>query len=316
MNTTSFHSSTVYSSAASASSSRYGFWRPAGALSSMPELTLVLALLVLCLSLAVHHGASWRADQRGPVQGRPASCRISGRGLSSDEKMGLLRAHNELRSKVAVGLLPGLKPASNMLELKWDDELAAVAEAHASQCGTSQHEERSERKILRFSTVGQNLGWEASSEPFLNHLNLPHTEAWAKEYKHIWGNLLQSYRSNDSSIGDSGIGKFTQMIWANTRYLGCGVATYTRRDNVGRYPYQRSLTCNYGPGGNVAGMPVYAEGEPCSRCPNGSTCSAIGLCVHYETELHEKGVEEQVEKSEWNWKAALAALAFVLWLCF
>lgn len=292
------------------------FAPPARTLYSMPELTLVFVLLVLCLTVAVHRGASWRADQRGLALGRSASCHVSGRGLNTEEKMSLLGAHNELRRRVAVGLLPGFKPASNMLELEWDDELAAEAEAHASQCGASQHEEHGERKMLKFSSVGQNLGWEASSEPFLNHLNLPHMKAWAQVHKYIRGSLLRSYRSNDSSIGESGIGEFTQIIWANTRYIGCGVATYTRSDNVGRYPYQRSLTCNYGPGGNVAGMPVYAEGEPCTRCPNGSTCSASGLCVHSGNELHEKGVEEQAENSEWKWKAALGAIAFVLWLCF
>lgn len=281
-------------------------------LSTVPELAVVFALLVLCLSVAVQHGASWRADYRVLVHSRAANCRLLGSGLSSDEKISLLRAHNEIRSKVAVGLLPGLRPASNMFELKWDDELAEVAQAHASQCGAYVQEERGERKTQKFSTVGQNLGWEASSEPFLNHLNLTHTEAWSKEYKYLQANLLRSYHSNES-----GLGEFTQMIWANTRYLGCGVATYTRKDNVGHYPYQRSLTCNYGPGGNVVGMPVYVEGQPCTRCPNGSTCAkTTGLCVHYGNGFQEDGVEEEEDKSGWNWKAGLTAVAFLLWLCF
>ncbi|XP_049765599.1 salivary glue protein Sgs-3-like [Schistocerca cancellata] len=40
------------------------------------------------------------------------------------------------------------------------------------------------------------------------------------------------------------------------------------------------LVCNYGPSGNFLGLPLYEEGDPCSRCPNGTRCSDAypGLC--------------------------------------
>ena len=42
------------------------------------------------------------------------------------------------------------------------------------------------------------------------------------------------------------------------------------------------LVCNYGPGGNWIGKPVYTQGEPESACPSGTTKGQgedDGLCV-------------------------------------
>lgn len=41
------------------------------------------------------------------------------------------------------------------------------------------------------------------------------------------------------------------------------------------------LVCNYGPGGNEIGKPVYKRGVSCQDCPNGTVCSVgiPGLCA-------------------------------------
>lgn len=70
--------------------------------------------------------------------------------------------HNRHRSRVAQGRegrgSPGpQKPASNMLELTWDNELELIAQRWADQCDFG-HD--SERSVNRFS-VGQNV-YEAS----------------------------------------------------------------------------------------------------------------------------------------------------------
>ena len=37
--------------------------------------------------------------------------------------------------------------------------------------------------------------------------------------------------------------------------------------------------CNYGPGGNWLGAPVYEQGEPGSNCPSGTQKTSDGLCA-------------------------------------
>ena len=44
------------------------------------------------------------------------------------------------------------------------------------------------------------------------------------------------------------------MIWSDTDKIGCGVSKYLDRGWYSLY-----LVCNYGPGGNIIGNPVYFE---------------------------------------------------------
>ena len=76
------------------------------------------------------------------------------RGLTPAEKQEALDQHNRLRSRVAVGST--IQPsAADMMELQWDDELAAVAQRHADQCQLG-HDCNQCRRVSRFK-VGQNI---------------------------------------------------------------------------------------------------------------------------------------------------------------
>lgn len=48
--------------------------------------------------------------------------------------------------------------------------------------------------------------------------------------------------------GDGDYLHFTQVVWASTRYLGCGIATST---SGGCTSY--TVVCNYSPAGNMGG---------------------------------------------------------------
>ncbi|KAL1476890.1 hypothetical protein MTO96_018032 [Rhipicephalus appendiculatus] len=55
-------------------------------------------------------------------------CHIIERGLRGGEAEEILRLHNAYRSRMALGLVPGFKPAANMRQLRaigtgWDDAL-------------------------------------------------------------------------------------------------------------------------------------------------------------------------------------------------
>ncbi len=84
------------------------------------------------------------------------------RGLSDEERTLVARLHNERRAFVANGLErrgdPGPQPpAANMMQLEYDAELEAEAQAWADQC-VRNHECPRCRTLPRFK-VGQNLFW-------------------------------------------------------------------------------------------------------------------------------------------------------------
>ena len=71
-------------------------------------------------------------------------------------------------------------------------------------------------------------------------------------------------------------GHYSQMVWASTSRLGCGLTEYMS----GRF-LARLMVCNYGEAGNLITAPVYSSGPACSACPPGTSCSQQyeGLCT-------------------------------------
>lgn len=71
-------------------------------------------------------------------------------------------------------------------------------------------------------------------------------------------------------------GHFTALNWALTTHVGCATGLY--KDEKLNYYH---LYCDYGPAGNVAGNEMYLKGDPCTKCPEGTSCSKKykGLCT-------------------------------------
>ena len=90
----------------------------------------------------------------GPSGPSNACGNVYYRGLTQAEKREALEQHNRLRSRVAVGST-NQPSAADMMELRWDDELASVAQGHADNC-LFVHDCSDCRKIPRFR-VGQNI---------------------------------------------------------------------------------------------------------------------------------------------------------------
>ncbi|XP_049870213.1 venom allergen 5-like [Pectinophora gossypiella] len=184
---------------------------------------------------------------------------IKSGGLSAYEKQAIVDAHNRLRQSVALGLVSSQPPAANMMEMMWDEELAATAQRWADQC-TPAHDSASQREVGRWP-VGQNLAatWTTrpptdagDSEPdFLKQIN-----AWFDEV-HI-------YYFRPIS-GGHGTGHYSQLVWGETSHIGCGFTFYYDQTRG----YTKLYVCNYGPGGNVIGSNPYEKGSP--------SCNAYGL---------------------------------------
>merc|ERR1719456_647430 len=74
-------------------------------------------------------------------------------------------------------------------------------------------------------------------------------------------------------VFSSGTGHYTQVVWADTEELGCGMVYYK-----GSSLYETLIVCNYAISGNWMGGEMYKSGDACSSCPDGYTCDD-GLCA-------------------------------------
>ncbi|XP_077534510.1 CRISP/Allergen/PR-1-like [Haemaphysalis longicornis] len=173
------------------------------------------------------YGPDCRTNREHTLCKRPnPACIHKKRGLEPGAAAFVLKMHNDFRSKVALGQLRGFRPAADMQELVWDDELAEVAQAHAELCtdsqgvGDLQHDQIENRATAKFPQVGQNLADEYGyGRPFPANWTVA-VEGWTNESV-----LYPAYRIAAFNP-PPGSGHFTQVIWAKTRYLGCGFLHY------------------------------------------------------------------------------------------
>ena|SRR5689334_17698379 len=130
----------------------------------------------------------------------------------------MLAAHNAVRNKVGVP------------ELVWSPELAEIAQKWAIRLvseGGLRHPQKAQ--------YGENLylisGGRASPESVV--------QAWAAESRDY------DYRSNSCR---SRCGHYTQLVWRNTKQVGCAVSRAQRTE---------VWVCEYNPPGNYVGERPY-----------------------------------------------------------
>ncbi|XP_048582179.1 protein draper isoform X2 [Nematostella vectensis] len=77
-------------------------------------------------------------------------------------------------------------------------------------------------------------------------------------------------------------GHYTQLVWALSRYLGCGMKWCNKR--FGEPPHHPSVpgntlvNCDYAISGNTYGQFPYKTGRPCSKCISGKGWCYNNLC--------------------------------------
>ena len=126
-------------------------------------------------------------------------------------------------ARAAVGLAP----------LAWDNKLAAYAQWWANQRRYDCALEHSH------GPYGENIFWgsDSSFSPAFA------VQSWAVEGR--W----YDYYSNSCTYGQD-CGHYTQIVWKNTRRVGC--ARVVCNDGLGVF-----VTCNYDPAGNYIGQRPY-----------------------------------------------------------
>jgi len=196
----------------------------------------------------------------------------------------ILAKHNELRSKVALGKVPGhyVPKAANMEEMSWDDELAQAAQAHANKClETGELTEG-------FSSGGRSIariwGSFGKKSPDMSVEFPLAMDEWYEGLEKFSRFALSYYKGGKGSSynGKIDVSGYTQLVWAKSNKVGCGYILYEEPEGWrGDKAYWQVTVCNYSPAGNVVGEEVYQIGSPASKCPAGTTPDvAAGLCRH------------------------------------
>lgn len=226
------------------------------------SLTLITILLNLCSSTIVKNLLQSRSCNKDP-------------GLMTiDEKKIIVMTHNKLRNEIATGtnpIGPRLPYASNMVQMYYSDSIGAKAQEWANKC-TFRHSKQSFRKQPQFKT-GENLYRSTwfRGKPEKNWQKV--IESWFSEIKDFAGKSVVSFSPNGPTTGH-----FTQIIWANSYFVGCGFASYSSSPGSVTHLH----VCQYGPVGNILGFEIYkASTEKGCKCPAELSCNNVtfpGLC--------------------------------------
>lgn len=172
----------------------------------------------------------------------------------------LLLAHNRVRRNVTPS-------AVSMPMLRWNEQLAAGAQAYSATCPGITHSQQAHRmnkSLTGFDWVGENL---AAGMVFEWGGFLKAVDMWADEGKGF------AYVASCDTSAVCGVcvdyltcGHYEQMVWSNTTDVGCG---YTLCNDDPREYYDHYV-CWYGRGGNFRGKAPYVAGKS-TNLPCGAT---------------------------------------------
>ncbi|XP_047984158.1 scoloptoxin SSD552-like [Leguminivora glycinivorella] len=172
--------------------------------------------------------------------------------------------HNVRRQQVARGAVPRQPTASNMKYMVWDDELAEKAASRAEHgiFGHSQTIVESQR----WSQIGENM--------FINNIPEPSHVPNIEETLDFWFDEHTKYNFEPYGLTlPPGIGHYTQMVWAESTHVGCGIAQ-KKEDGW----TTTMIICHYGPAGNILGQVPYKSNGAARhlRCVNRSCDNPYG----------------------------------------
>ncbi|MEZ0311821.1 MAG: CAP domain-containing protein [Myxococcota bacterium] len=143
---------------------------------------------------------------------------------------GMVAAHNETRAEAEPTPSPALEP------LAWSSTLAEVAQAYAERC--------------RFEHSGNDLGENLYAESGITSTAAAVVASWASEL------AFYNYANNSCAVGEQ-CGHYTQIVWDDTRRVGCGRARCTSNSPFDNGEAWNNWVCNYDPPGNFVGRRPY-----------------------------------------------------------
>ncbi|GMR49078.1 hypothetical protein PMAYCL1PPCAC_19273, partial [Pristionchus mayeri] len=138
-------------------------------------------------------------------------------GIPSSEVNGFLEVHNKLRTAISTGnyvakgkQMPAAKtPIAN---LTWDCSIEGSAQAVADTCLFAHSESR--------ENLGENLysSWSTGGVS-IDGLGVAASEKWESEFQKFgWSDIKLTEEVFKSEVGHA-----TQMAWADSTQIGCGI---------------------------------------------------------------------------------------------
>lgn len=170
------------------------------------------------------------------VSGRPALAQVSSLPAEAIAER-LLAGHNAERQRL------GLRP------LVWSAKLAEHAKKWSQALAVSDMFEHSTSGAE--GGEGENL-WFGSKDDYTPEEMVGTFVEEGKMFRRgVFPDVTTTGRWED-------VGHYTQLIWADTREVGCAITSNPRRD---------ILVCRYSPMGNIAGQKVYDYAAPVKPAP-------------------------------------------------
>ena len=153
---------------------------------------------------------------------------------------GITAQHNDTREKASPAPSPALDP------MCWSHLLARHAQAWANRCDFSHDPD------LGDLHEGQNIYAVASDGGFPPDPTLDAEPAWAAEAADY------DYSTNTCAPAPAQCGHYTQIVWRDSTFVGCGTKKCTTNSPGGPgFPNWIIVVCNYAPPGNVTGQRPY-----------------------------------------------------------
>nr|ABA12137.1 29 kDa salivary antigen 5-related protein SP05 [Phlebotomus argentipes] len=187
--------------------------------------------------------------------------------ITEDTKKLFLHIHNRLRDRFARGSMSPFQSAAKMPMLKWNDELAKLAEYNVRTC-EFKHDQCRSANICPYA--GQNLGQMTSYPDYLdlNYVIKNITREWFLEYKLASQSHTDMFTTGSGKNGKA-IGHFTAFIHEKSDKVGCAISKF-----VNKYKFKEYLVaCNYCYT-NMMKEKVYTKGQPCSQCQS-KKCDSV-----------------------------------------
>jgi len=201
--------------------------------------------------------------------------------LSQRDKDDILALHNKIRAETARGEYQGssgsLPEASDMNYLLWSDALATVAADWSSECVFAHRNgaDSCNNALDDLSSVdldGYSSGDGCGENLYASSATASWSSMWNGDDYGIRGGIEDNWCVDEAETWSYGTdigaaGHYTQVVWADSKYVGCGFADCSDSTWMGLL-----FTCNYYPAGNVGGQYPYSSGTACDDCSAG--CSS------------------------------------------
>jgi pathogenesis-related protein 1 len=189
----------------------------------------------------IHHITGMLLLALGPLAG----CTVGGGyhplflgHVSKAQQISFLKTHNAIRKKL------GITP------LRWSNKLAQAAQQWAN---TLQRTKQCHMHHATLKKMGENLAYadwccKKTHYPLLSPKEV--VQYWAQESDYY------DYTTNQCQAKQQ-CGHYTQIVWAKTRYIGCGVAHCINTEDPKQITTRELWVCRYSPPGNFVGQHPY-----------------------------------------------------------